>query len=189
VQKLNGYQALWFARSREGASDYERMVRQKCLSSSLARQSDPMTVLTNYEALAKASAALIETDIPTSDLPGLLTVARQVPSQQINAISLVPPLVEPARPDFDQIQAMVERMLAGEPAVAPDDAQNPGDGSVGNAGSSASAATQGSVSAEPAAGGDGASAGTQTTGDAPSGPGAGSAGATAQELGLICQPV
>ena len=102
VQELNGYQALWFARSREGASDYERMVRQKCLTSSLARQADPMTVLRNYEGLAKASAALIETDIPTSDLPGLLAVAQQVPNQQISAISLVPPLVDPVYPEVQR---------------------------------------------------------------------------------------
>ncbi len=208
VQKLNGYQALWFARSREGASDYERMVRQKCLTSSLARQADPMTVLRNYEQLAKASAALVQTDIPTNDLPGLLTVARQVPSQQINAISLVPPLVEPASPNFTAIHEMVQRMLAGEPAVA--DSGTSGDGSVGNSGSSASAATQGSVSAasspdvgdaaggaddasgagDAAATGDGDQAAATDTQTTPTGTGKQAAKAqTAAELGLVCQPV
>jgi LCP family protein required for cell wall assembly len=184
VQTLDGYQALWFARSREGASDYERMVRQKCLTSSLARQADPMTVLRNYENLARASAALIQTDIPTNDLPGLLTVARQVPSQQINAISLVPPLVDPVRPDYDDIHAMVARMLAGEPAVA-SGASDSGDGSVGNAGSSAAAATQGSVPATPSAGSESPAAEQQTTTEPP----ATEPGAPAQQLGLVCQPV
>jgi hypothetical protein len=169
------------------------MVRQKCLTSSLARQADPMTVLRNYESLARASAALIQTDIPTNDLPGLLTVARQVPSQQINAISLVPPLVDPVRPDYDDIHAMVARMLAGEPAVA--GASNAGDGSVGNEGSSAAAATQGSVPATPAAGSESAAGEQQTTTEpatsepAATEPGATEPGATAQQLGLVCQPV
>jgi polyisoprenyl-teichoic acid--peptidoglycan teichoic acid transferase len=195
VQELNGYEALWFARSREGASDYERMVRQKCLTSSLARQADPMTVLRNYEGLAKASAALIQTDIPTSDLPGLLAVAQEVPKQQISAVSLVPPLVDPVHPKYGDIHAMVQRLLAGEPAVPADDGD--GDGTVGNAGSSASAATQGSV---PAATGqqagsvatDGSQAGGQG-GEQGSGAGEQAAkpakGKTAAELGLVCQPV
>ncbi len=189
VQKLNGYEALWFARSREGASDYERMVRQKCLTSSLARQADPMTVLRNYEGLANASAALIETDIPTSDLPGLLTVARQVPGQQINAVSLVPPLVDPARPDFDEVHAMVERLTNGETAVA--EADDGGDGTVGNAGSSATAATQGSVAGSTggtaSGSGQAEKSGGQVAGEA--GQPAGKTGQTAAELGLVCQPV
>ena len=201
IQELNGYQALWFARSREGASDYERMVRQKCLTSSLARQADPMTVLRNYEGLAKASAALIETDIPTSDLPGLLTVAQQVPGQQIIAVSLVPPLVDPVHPKYSEIHAMVQRLLAGQPAVLADDGN--GDGTVGNAGSSASAAMQGSV---PAPAGDKADSGQGGSGQEGSeqagsaqggGQGGGSGneaatpaqGKTAAELGLVCQPV
>ena len=191
VQELNGYQALWFARSREGASDYERMVRQKCLTSSLARQADPMTVLRNYEGLAKASAALIETDIPTSDLPGLLAVAQQVPNQQISAISLVPPLVDPVYPKYSDIRAMVQRLLAGEPAVPADSGD--GDGTVGNAGSSASAATQGSVPAS--TGEQGGAAQDESAQAGGQGGGSGGQGAkpaqnkTAAELGLVCQPV
>jgi len=190
VQKLNGYQALWFARSREGASDYERMVRQKCLTSSLARQADPMTVLRNYESLANASAALIQTDIPTSDLPGLLTVARQVPDQQISAVSLVPPLVDPSSPDFDAVHAMVERLTAGEPAVATS-RDDGGDGSVGNAGSSATAATQGSVAGSPGATAGGSGEVEQPGGQVAGKVGrpAGTSGKTAAQLGLVCQPV
>ena len=188
VQQLDGYEALWFARSREGSSDYERMVRQKCLTSSLARQADPMTVLRNYERLARASSALVQTDIPRSDLPGLLTVAQKVPSQQINAISLVPPLVEPADPRFSEIHTMVGRMVAGEPAIEPaaeGAGDGGGDGTVGNAGSTASSATQGSVGApssgsegEQAESSEGASASTSEE-----------TGLTAAELGLVCQAV
>lgn len=202
VQELNGYQALWFARSREGASDYERMVRQKCLSASLARQADPITVLSNFEALADASAALIQTDIPTGDLPGLLAVAQQVPTQEIAAVSLVPPLVNPVRPDFTAIHTMVQSMLLGEPVAAHDD--SPGDGSVGNEGSNAAAATQGSVDAAGSTsgaeadpdGGSGAAEGKRgATEPGTAGPststraGDPAGGKTAAELGLVCQPV
>ena len=38
---LDGYEALWLARSRHGSSDYERMVRQKCVMNARAQQLDP----------------------------------------------------------------------------------------------------------------------------------------------------
>jgi LCP family protein required for cell wall assembly len=179
VQVLDGYQALWFARSREGSSDYERMVRQKCLTSSLARQADPMTVLRNYEQLASASSALVQTDIPTRDLPGLVTVAQKVPGQEIDAISLVPPLVDPARPDFTTIHALVEEAIAGIPngeeATASEEESM---SSVGNADSAESAAYQGGAVPQK---------GTSPP-DAPSAddPGLGDP-ATAEDLGLVCQ--
>jgi len=180
VQALDGYHALWFARSREGASDYERMVRQKCLMSSLARQADPITVLRNYENLARASAALVETDIPTSDLPGLLSVAQQAKGQPINSVSLMPPLINPVRPDFGEVHALVQRMIAGEPAIDPS-ATGSGDGSVGNEASSADAALQGSTPSSISG-----SAGTHGGGevDTPAVP-----STTAADLGLVCQPV
>jgi LCP family protein required for cell wall assembly len=187
VQKLDGFHALWFARSREESSDYERMVRQKCLMSSLAHQADPLTVLSNYEALAKASAALVRTDIPTADLPELLKVAQLAKGQAIDAVSLVPPLIDPVRPDYDDIHAMVTDLLAGEPPV--DAAGGGGDGTVGNASSSAAAAVQGSVpaTATPAADADSAAGETVTDGAATTAPVVPTQ--TAAELGLVCQAV
>jgi len=181
VQRLTGEQALWFARSREGSSDYERMVRQKCLMSSLARQADPLTVLANYEQLATASASLVRTDIPTADLPEFVKLAQLAKGQAIQALSLVPPLIDPARPDYSDIRAMIERMLAGEPAI--DSAESTGgDGSVGNDGSGADAALQGgAASTAPPADGAQDQVGAAT---APA-----LAPQTAAEAGLGCQAV
>jgi LCP family protein required for cell wall assembly len=184
VQRLDGFEALWFARSREGSSDYERMARQKCLTASLARQLSPMAVLANVEALAEASQVLVRTDIPTSDVPGLLQVAQRARGQAIDAVSLVPPLVDPARPDYDEVHAIVERVLAGEPAAGDAATDGPGDGGIGNAGSSASATQTGSV---PGASAD-AEDGQEATGTA--GPRrARDRDATAEDLGLVCQAV
>jgi len=156
-------------------------VRQKCLMSSLARQTDPLTVLRNYEALAKASAALVQTDIPTADLPEMVKLAQLAKGQAIDAVSLVPPLIDPVRPDFSEIHAMVERALAGEPVVDPQESGS-GDGTVGNSGSSATAALEGSAPATATAG-DGATGSGNDSAPAPAPTG------TAAELGLVCQAV
>jgi hypothetical protein len=138
-----------------------------------------MTVLRNYEQLASASSALVQTDIPTRDLPGLVTVAQKVPGQEIDAISLVPPLVDPARPDFTTIHALVEEATAGIPngeeATASEEESM---SSVGNADSAESAAYQGGAVPQK---------GTSPP-DAPSAddPGLGDP-ATAEDLGLVCQ--
>jgi hypothetical protein len=143
---------------------------------SLAHQADPITVVRNYERLATASKALVRTTIPRNDLPGLLAVARLAKSQAITAVSLVPPLIDPVRPDYDAVHTMVERVVAGEPPVDLS-ADGPGDGSVGNAGSSAAAAVQGSAPAQQASDGE---RGQKKKARA---------GATAAERGLVCQAV
>ena len=60
-RKLNGFETLWFARSRVEADDYSRMARQKRVMSAMLEQLSPSTVLTKFEKIAKASEALITT--------------------------------------------------------------------------------------------------------------------------------
>ncbi len=50
--KLDGFHALWFARSREYSTDYERMIRQKCVMNAMLKQLNPTTVLTKFQDIA-----------------------------------------------------------------------------------------------------------------------------------------
>ena len=68
VQRLNGFETLWFARSRESADDYSRMARQKCVMNAMLQQLSPRTVITKFEKIAAASTELITTDLPASEL-------------------------------------------------------------------------------------------------------------------------
>ena len=58
---LDGKDALWFARSREGSDNWERMQRQ-CVVGALARQADPVTVAKGHPK----SPAPRRTSAPTS---------------------------------------------------------------------------------------------------------------------------
>ncbi len=69
VQHLDGYHALWFARSRLASDDYSRMRRQRCLVGKAINQMDPATMLKRYPQLARAARENIATDIPARDLP------------------------------------------------------------------------------------------------------------------------
>src|SRR4051812_165168 len=107
VRRLNGYQTLWFARSRESADDYSRMARQKCVMNAMLQQLSPATVVTKFERIAKASEKLVTTDLPASELGRFAELAMKARSQPVRTVSFVPPAVSTSHPDIDKIQAMV----------------------------------------------------------------------------------
>lgn len=185
VQRFDGFKALWFARGREGSSDYERMVRQKCVMSAVARQVDPATALRNFQQLAEASTSLLRTDIPVGDVPGLLAVADKARTQAIDSVSLVPPLVNPAWPEYGEIHQIVQRLLAGEPVVNAS-GSGEGDGGVGNSASSAEAALIGSLPAQEPADTGGNDSGDSAAGENNEKATKGKAEATAAPM--ICAP-
>jgi LCP family protein required for cell wall assembly len=107
VQKLDGFQTLWFARSREGADDYSRMARQKCVMNAMLQQLSPATVVTKFEAIADASEELVTTDLPASELGRFAELALKARSKPVRTVSFVPPAIETAHPDVSKIQSMV----------------------------------------------------------------------------------
>ncbi|QIK65557.1 LCP family protein [Nocardioides sp. HDW12B] len=108
VRRLNGFQTLWFARSRESADDYSRMARQKCVMSAMLQQLSPQTVLTKFEALADASTHLIETDLPASEVGEFTQLALRAKSQKVGTVSFVPPAINTSDPDIDKIRTMID---------------------------------------------------------------------------------
>ncbi|HET6152398.1 MAG TPA: LCP family protein [Marmoricola sp.] len=111
TRKLNGYQTLWFARSRESADDYSRMARQKCVMNAMLHQISPTTVVFNFEKIAKASESLISTSIPQSEVDHFVSLALKARSQPVRTISFVPPLINTGKPDIAKIQRMVQNAL------------------------------------------------------------------------------
>ncbi len=119
VQRLDGYQTLWFARSREGADDYSRMARQKCVMNAMLEQLSPRVVVTKFEQIAKASEEVISTNLPASELDRFMQLAVKAKSRPIETVSFVPPLVNTAEPDVGVIQNRVQ--LAVDKAASRDE--------------------------------------------------------------------
>jgi LCP family protein required for cell wall assembly len=111
VQRLNGFQTLWFARSRESADDYSRMARQKCVMNAMLQQLSPQTVVTKFERIAKASEKLITTDLPASELGTFAELAMKARSQPVHTVSFVPPMINTSDPDIATIKAMVAKAI------------------------------------------------------------------------------
>ena len=112
VRKLNGFDTLWFARSRDSSDDYSRMARQKCVMNAMLHQISPTTVLTNFEKIAKASSAMVSTDIPASEVDRFMALALKAKSQPIATLSMAPPLVNTADPDIPKIRRAVAATIA-----------------------------------------------------------------------------
>ncbi|GGO84655.1 hypothetical protein GCM10011584_02760 [Nocardioides phosphati] len=121
--KLNGFEALWYARARHDSDDYSRMARQKCMINALAQQVSPTTVVRKLGAISEATSGLIKSNIPSGDFGKLVPLAMKARSQKISTLSLVPPLVkDTAHPDMAFIQSKVKHAIdkaegkAGKPS-------------------------------------------------------------------------
>ena len=111
VRKLDGHDTLWFARARDGSDDYSRMARQKCVMGAMLSQISPQVAVRNFEKIAKASSAMISTDIPASEVDRFISLALAARSQKISTLSLVPPMVNTAHPDIKLIQRKVTEAI------------------------------------------------------------------------------
>ncbi len=111
VRKLNGYEVLWFARSRMAADDYSRMARQKCVMNAMLQQLSPQKVITNFEGIAKAGENLLETNLPASELGTFAELALKARSQKVASVSFVPPAINTGHPDIDKIRSMISTAI------------------------------------------------------------------------------
>lgn len=118
-QHMNGRTALWYARSRHGTSDYDRMQRQRQVQEAIIQQFTPANILTKFQAVASAGTRIVKTDIPQGMLPGFVDVASMARSQDVTELELVPKNgVNVITPDFDAIHTMVDDALASAEAAA-----------------------------------------------------------------------
>jgi anionic cell wall polymer biosynthesis LytR-Cps2A-Psr (LCP) family protein len=95
------------------------MARQKCVMTALLSQVSPKQALTHFQEIAKASSAMIETDIPGGALNDFAELAMRARHQKISSVSLVPPRINTANPDIPEIRAMVSAAIDRAEGVAP----------------------------------------------------------------------
>ncbi|WP_426120387.1 LCP family protein [Kocuria sp. LHG3120] len=114
VQRLDGYHALWYARSREGATDYDRQARQRCVQAAMLKQLNPVNVLTRFEDLANSGTQVVETDIPQSQIGSFVDVALKAKEHELVQYAAGPPYYDPSfptYPDFDLLHEDLDRVL------------------------------------------------------------------------------
>jgi LCP family protein required for cell wall assembly len=113
---LDGYHALWFARAREGSSDYDRMSRQKCVINAMVKQLNPTTVLTKFNEIASAGKRVVATNIPSEQLGTALDLALKGRALPMASVNFTPPLIKPMKPNLAKIREIVADKIAASEA-------------------------------------------------------------------------
>lgn len=142
-QHLDGYHALWYARSREGASNYDRMARQKCVMTAMLHQLDPQTVVLKAQDIAAVSGSVLETDIPSGDLGRLGSLAMKARDGEMTTVNFTPPLIDPWRYDPQKVRDIVAKTIAGDPDPTGAKATAASDGAAKKPASSGSSGSSG----------------------------------------------
>jgi LCP family protein required for cell wall assembly len=135
-QTLDGFHALWYGRSREFASDYDRIARQQCIQQAMINQLNPATVLTKFESIANAGTKVVESNISSAQLGSFVDLAIKGKGQPVSRLVIGPPDFPanfPTYPDFDQIHAKVHSAISPSASPSPK-ADGPGAGHGGTGG-------------------------------------------------------
>lgn len=117
VQKLDGYHALWYARSRLLSDDFSRMRRQRCLIGALLDQVNPVSMLSQYPQLAQVAKQNIATDIPVAQLPAWVDLVQRIQKGSITSLTFTSDNISPANPNYPKMREMVQAAI--NPAQAP----------------------------------------------------------------------
>ena len=115
-QKLDGYHALWYARSRLLSDDFSRMRRQRCLIGALLDQVNPVGMLAQYPQLAQVAKQNVATDIPVAQLPAWVDLVQRIQKGSITSLTFTSDNISPANPNYAKMREMVQAAI--QPAAA-----------------------------------------------------------------------
>lgn len=124
VRTMDGQEALIFARSRYGSSDFGRAERQQQVIAAVRAQTDVEAIAANLPALASTLQDAIKSDFPQSDLPRLLELLGRVDASNLKSIVFAPPIYQTVGadergyiivPDVEKIRRAILAAFAAEP--------------------------------------------------------------------------
>jgi len=124
VATMTGQEALIFARSRHGSSDFGRAERQQQMIAAIRAQTDVQAVAANLPALAATLKDAIKSDFPQGDLPRLLELLGRVDATNLKSIVFAPPVYQTVGadergyiivPDVEKIRLAILSTFAAEP--------------------------------------------------------------------------
>ncbi|WP_245630421.1 LCP family protein [Granulicoccus phenolivorans] len=124
-QHLNGWDALWFARGRYGADDFQRMDRQRCVIQAAVSQANVANLLSRYEDIARQTVGTILTDIPHDMLPAFADLSTRIQKGKTRSIVFkhgVDGFYSP-NPNYAMVRERVAQAIsdtaAGKPGATP----------------------------------------------------------------------
>jgi LCP family protein required for cell wall assembly len=109
TQRMDGTLALAYVRSRHSDTDYQRAGRQRRVLAALARQVSLADAFVGYNAVVSALGESLRTSLSTDEFTNLLALIGGE-TAIVESMGLVPPLVTPSEPDYDQLAKIVGKV-------------------------------------------------------------------------------
>ncbi len=158
-RKLNGYYAMWFARSRSQSTDTDRMARQSCVVQAIVGQANPSTLVTHYEAIANAGKDALLSDIPQEVAPALVELALKMKDAKKQRVLFGYPTTtlpngekfKPWSPDVAQMKIMIQQGIDLSEGIKASASATPRASASAKATSAAPTTTSATPSASPSA--------------------------------------
>ena len=110
-QKLDGFHALWYARSREGSDDFNRMCRQQRIVRAVSEEADPTTLALSIPRLVTATEENIETDIPVRDVDAFVELALRIKEGGFTSYPITQDVTFSGNPDWDYLEEWVDASI------------------------------------------------------------------------------
>ena len=110
-QRLDGYHALWYARSRWSTSDFDRMRRQRCVIGAVTQQANPVQLAIAFPKVAKAMKTNLQTSIPLQDIDAWVTLSQRVQKSQVRSLAFTDQVINTVHPDVTKMHQMVQKSL------------------------------------------------------------------------------
>ncbi len=118
LQTLDGQEALAYARTRTGTTDYDRMERQRCVISAAVNELDLQTLVRVFPDLVDVIREHVVTDVPLEQLPDMVMLRDMIRTDRIISIGFTPPeftsgetSVGHTMPDIVRIQDTVQHVF------------------------------------------------------------------------------
>jgi len=118
-RKLDGYEAMWFARSRSDSDDYSRMRRQRCVIAAIVAEASPQKMARRFPSVAAVAKDSIRTDIAQRELQAWVDLSLKVKAGGVRSLTFTNSVVNPADPDFDRMRSLVAAALEPPPPPRP----------------------------------------------------------------------
>jgi LCP family protein required for cell wall assembly len=116
---LDGTLAIAYVRARRGDSDYQRMERQRQVLAALGTQVSTADAMAAFPKVSDVLGDSMRTSLSSGEFSSLLD--RLGDNASIGeSVGLIPPLITPGRPDYANIQSIIDAVeryvLTGEPS-------------------------------------------------------------------------
>ena len=116
---MDGTLAIAYVRARRGDSDYQRMGRQRQVLAALGSQVSTSEAIAAFPVVSDVLGDSMRTSLSADEFSGLLDQLGENASIG-ESVGLTPPLISTSRPDYAQIQSIIDAVeyyvLTGEPS-------------------------------------------------------------------------